>query len=179
MAAVARFERPRLWEYGLVAVVVGIAIVLIVQVTGSPAIPASAHDLVMPMCAMFTLTAGVWFLMAVVRNAVVLFGRASVAYFRDYRDANAPEEWIERPARNFNNLMQVPALFYVAALTIIVSGKPDIAQVGLAWTFVGFRLAHSIIHITVNYVPLRFAFYASSCIVLAVMWTRLAFPGSV
>jgi hypothetical protein len=178
MATVTRPERPRLWEYGLVAVIVGIAIVLIVQVTGPPAAPTSAQDLVAPMCAMFALTAVVWFLMAVVRNTVVLFGKASVAYFRDYRDANAPEEWIERPARNFNNLMQVPALFYVAALTIIVAGKPDMAQVGLAWSFVGFRLAHSIVHIAINYVPLRFALYASSCIILAVIWVRLAFPGS-
>ncbi|MEQ1784480.1 MAG: MAPEG family protein [Hyphomonadaceae bacterium] len=178
MATVTPLERPRLWEYGLVAVIVGIAMVLIVQVTGPPGAPARAQDLVLPMCAMFALTAVVWILMAVVRNAVVLFGKASVAYFRDYRDADAPEEWIERPARNFNNLMQVPALFYVAALTIIVAGKPDMAQVGLAWIFVGFRLAHSIVHIAINYVPLRFALYASSCIVLAVMWFRLAFPGS-
>lgn len=175
--AATSFQRPRLWEYGLVAAVLGVAIFMIALATSAPPAPASARDLITPMCAMFALTAVVWILMAVVRNAVVLFGRTSVAYFRDYRDANAPEEWIERPARNFNNLMQVPTLFYIAVLMSFLSKDIAATQASLAWIYVGFRASHSIIHIAVNYVPLRFAFYAGSCIVLAVMWARLAFPG--
>jgi hypothetical protein len=52
----------------------------------------------------------------------VLMGAASVEYFRDYKGL-PPREWIERPARTFNNLMQVPTLFYVVALLLIALRK--------------------------------------------------------
>jgi hypothetical protein len=57
-------------------------------------------------------TAAIWLLMVLSRNGAVLMGAASVEYFRDYKGLPA-RECIERPARTFNNLMQVPTLFYV------------------------------------------------------------------
>ena len=50
----------------------------------------------------------------------LLLGRASVRYYRDYAGANAPVEWIERPARTFDNPMQLPQLFHAGSLVLIV-----------------------------------------------------------
>src|SRR5262245_3372228 len=68
--------------------------------------------LLRPMFAMLGLTAIVWVLMIGFRNGAILRGLASPAYYVAY-NAAPPPDWIERPARTFNNLMQVPVLFYL------------------------------------------------------------------
>ncbi|MEQ1780372.1 MAG: MAPEG family protein [Hyphomonadaceae bacterium] len=167
-----RFERPTLFEYGLVGTVLAIGVAVIVWVTGWSAIGAS-NDIVLPLFAMFALTAFVWLLMVITRNAAVLFGAASVRYFRDY-NTDLPRDWVERPTRAFNNLMQAPVLFYIAGLLAAQLQLVDAPLVGLAWAFVIARVVHAVIFMVLNYVPLRFAFYAVSCIFLGVMWARIA-----
>jgi hypothetical protein len=166
-------ERPSLREYLAIAIVIAAGIVLIMWASTLAPVPAEPREIVVPMTAMFALTTAVWLLMVVSRNVAVLLGAASVKYFRDYGDG-APDEWIERPARCFNNLMQAPTLFYVVALLAIVLRSVDASQVSLAWIYVATRAVHTAIYILFNYVPLRFAFYTVSCITLAVMWARLA-----
>lgn len=165
--------RPSAREYFAVVMVICIGVALIVRAWNLPNVPADPQGIVAPMIAMFTLTAAVWLLMVIYRNGAVLLGAVTVRYFRDC-SADAPPEWIERPTRTFNNLMQAPTLFYVVALLMIVLRKIDASQVSLAWIYVATRAVHAAIYILFNYVPLRFAFYAASCITLAVMWARLA-----
>lgn len=166
-------ERPNLREYLAIAIVIAAGVAPVWWASTLASAPAESREIVVPMTAMFTLTSAVWLLMVISRNVAVLRGAASVKYFRDYGDG-APDEWIERPARCFNNLMQAPTLFYVVALLAIVLRSVDASQVSLAWIYVASRAVHTTIHIVFNYVPLRFASYAVSCITLAVMWARLA-----
>ncbi len=128
--------------------------------------------LVSPMAALFTLTALVWFIMVVVRNVAVIRGYASIGYFADYKSDIPTDDRFERPARTFNNLMQVPLLFYVICLLMLVVKEVDNVQIILAWAFVAFRCVHAIIYMAINWVPYRFATWASSCIILAVLWFR-------
>jgi hypothetical protein len=123
--------------------------------------------------ALVLLTALVWLAMLLARNVSVALGKASVRYYQNYRD-EAPPEWIERPARTFMNLLEVPVLFYVACLLMLATHTCDAAQLALAWIFVAARAAHAIIYIGVNHVPTRFAVYVAGCVTLAVIWTRLA-----
>ncbi len=167
-------ERPSLREYLAIAIVIVAGVVLVARASTLPEASAEPREIVAPMVAMFALTAAVWLLMVVSRNVAVLLGAASVKYFRDFDEASAPDEWLERPARSFNNLMQAPTLFYVVALLVIVLRSVDASQVSLAWLYVVTRAIHAAIYILFNYVPLRFAFYAVSCVTLAVMWARLA-----
>lgn len=164
-------SRPSLGEYLAVGAIIAAGAAAIVSLSGRPAL-VEARDLAYPMIAMFALTAAVWLLMVISRNGAVLFGAASVRYFRDY-NTDPPGEWLERPARTFNNLMQAPTLFYVVALLSIALRNIDASQVALAWMFVATRAAHAAVYILFNHVPTRFAFYAVSCIALAVMWARL------
>jgi hypothetical protein len=126
-----------------------------------------------PMFALVALTALVWLLMVIVRNASVLRGLVSAKYFVDYR-SNPPAEWAERPANTFNNLMQVPTLFYVVCLLMMQTGQLDHAQVWLAWIFPAARLLHAIAYIGWNRLPSRFASWVAGCITLGVIWTRFA-----
>lgn len=165
--------RPSIAEYLAVGAIVTAGVASNVVVTRGSIVPADTRELLLPMLAMFALTAAVWVLMVVFRNGAVLLGAASVIYFRDYK-SEKPEEWIERPARAFNNLMQAPMLFYVVALLMTAVPWADRAQVSLAWIYVASRAIHAVIYIGFNYVPFRFASYAVSCITLGTMWARLA-----
>jgi len=75
-------------------------------------------------------------------------------------------------ADNYNHLMEQPTIFYAAALAIAVAGHADGWAVHFAWVYVGLRVLHSLVQVTVNIVNLRFLLFALSTITLAVMVVR-------
>ncbi|MFZ0266813.1 MAPEG family protein [Caulobacter sp.] len=79
---------------------------------------------------------------------------------------------VRQAADNYNHLMEQPTIFYAAALAIQVAGHGDALAVNLAWAFVGLRVLHSLIQVSVNIVPLRFLAFALSTIALAWMVVR-------
>lgn len=72
--------------------------------------------------------------------------------------------------RNFMNLLELPVLFYVAALMYYVAGRVDEIALALAWTYVGLRAVHSLIHLSYNKVTHRLVAYAASNVVLLAFW---------
>jgi hypothetical protein len=44
----------------------------------------------------------------------------------------------------------------------------------LAWTYVGLRVAHSLVHVTVNKIMLRFAIFIAASLVLLALAARAA-----
>jgi hypothetical protein len=160
-------------SYSAAAVIIGSAVAWVVAVVTRTPRAATSEALIMPMVALFTVTVLVWLTMLVVRNTAVIRGRASVRYYEDYQ-SSVPDERIERPARTFNNLMQVPTLFYVACILMLVTKQADEAQVMLAWTFVALRGLHALVYMVLNWVPYRFAVWTSSFITLCVIWFRFA-----
>ena len=149
------------------------AAVLVAVVRAAPAPVAQGAALIRPVVALVALTAIVALLMGAYRNVAVIRGAASVRYFRTYT-ADSPAEWVERPARAYMNLLELPVLFYVVCLLMLTTGRFDSIQVSLAWVFVAARCAHAFIHVAFNYVPLRFAAFVAGVATLAVMWTRFA-----
>jgi len=133
--------------------------------------PVPPDALLGPMIAMFWLTALVWLVMVLARNIAVVRGAASIQYYTDYH-SDVPDERIERPARAFNNLMQLPTLFYVVCLLMFVTKRADAAQVTIAWTFVAFRLLHAAVYVLFNHVPYRFAFWMGGFLALCFLWFR-------
>ena len=129
--------------------------------------------LIEPLVALVGLTGVVWVLMVLFRNYAFIRGRVSERYFRTFT-VDSPPEWVERPTRAYMNLLELPILFYVVSLLMLVTQKFDSVQVSLAWLFVATRSAHAFIYIVFNYVPLRFVSYLSGVITLAVLWARFA-----
>ncbi len=111
--------------------------------------------------------------MVVYRNFALIRGAASRRYFQTFT-TNMPAEWVERPARTYMNLLELPVLFYVVCLLMLTTGGFDTVQVTLAWIFVITRYVHAFIYIGFNYVPLRFTAFLTGVITLAVIWTRFA-----
>ncbi|MDR6624006.1 MAPEG family protein [Caulobacter segnis] len=75
-------------------------------------------------------------------------------------------------ADNYNHLMEQPTIFYAAALAIQVAGHADGMAVHLAWVYVGLRVLHSLVQVSINLVALRFLLFAVSTGVLAGMVVR-------
>jgi hypothetical protein len=136
-------------------------------------VAAPGQALLPPMLALVMLTTLVWLVMVVVRNVASMTGRVAPQYYVDYA-SHPPREWIERPARTFNNLMQLPTLFYVVCVLGLVMGNVDRAQIALAWFYVASRTAHAIVYIGWNHVPHRFTSWIASCVALGVLWFRFA-----
>lgn len=136
--------------------------------------PVDPRALLQPLIALVGLTGVVWVLMFIVRNLAVARGAAKIRYYQAYRESEAPNEWIERPARAFMNLLEVPVLFYVLCILMLITRVCDAAQVQLAWVFVGLRALHALIYVGINHVPSRLGAYMSSGAALVVMWFRFA-----
>jgi hypothetical protein len=74
----------------------------------------------------------------------------------------------------FQNQLELPILFYVLAILVLVTRQADVWFVLLGWAFVALRLLHALVHTTSNHVPTRFNLFAASAIVLMVMWAYFA-----
>ena len=85
---------------------------------------------------------------------------------------NVPGE-VRIPNRNYMNLLELPVLFYLACITLVVTAKVEPWSVGLAWAFVLLRIAHSIVHLTYNNVFHRLRIFALSATVLLALWIRI------
>jgi len=77
-------------------------------------------------------------------------------------------------ADNYNHLMEQPTVFYALALTLALIGQGSGLNAGLAWTYVGLRVVHSLIQATVNVVLVRFAVFMLASIVLLMMTVHAA-----
>lgn len=134
---------------------------------------AVGEDLVAPILALVGLTFVVLVAAAVVRNVAVMRGTASPSYYVSYRD-EPPSEVLERPARTYGNLLELPILFYLVCVLQMITEATDSVQVDLAWLFVAMRLLHAAAYIGFNSVPYRFALFFGGVITVATMWIRFA-----
>ena len=74
----------------------------------------------------------------------------------------------------FANQFEVPVLFYVLVILLIVLHHAGWLFVVLAWVFVLFRILQAGIHVTGNNMLWRGQAYAVSVVVLFVMWVIFA-----
>lgn len=79
---------------------------------------------------------------------------------------------VSLPNQNYINLLELPVLFYVVCLVLYVTKNVDALVIYLAWTYVGFRLIHSVVHLTSNHIFQRFCVFAISAFILIAMWVK-------
>ena len=122
-----------------------------------------------PMGALALLTFAVLGLIPLRRFRAAFAGQVGPDDFKFGESRRVPGH-VSIPNRNYMNLLEVPMLFYVAGLMYYVAGKVDGVALAVAWTYVGLRAIHSLIHVTYNNVMHRLAAFALSNLVLAVSW---------
>jgi hypothetical protein len=134
----------------------------------------SFQPILLPLLAMVLLTFVVWVYMYVLRLTEI--SRKSIEP-QDLADRSRSQQLLTdsaNPSNNLKNLFEMPVLFYVAVMLSLVLLIQDRLLVQLAWGFVALRILHSVVHCTYNRVMHRFTAYAISCLILALIWIRLA-----
>ena len=107
---------------------------------------------------------------AIIKGGIVYDPMKPVADF----NAQIPPQ-VRWKADNYNHLMEQPTLFYAVALGLTFRGAEGGINTVLAWTYVGLRIVHSLVQVTVNKVMLRFAIFMAASVVLLAMTIRAAF----
>jgi len=128
--------------------------------------------MVYPMVAMVLLTfvIGIWMLR--LRIKAVKEGVLNPGYFLLNRGAKLPDG-LAKVTQHYANLFEMPVLFYVACLAVIVTRNTDWLSLGLAWLFVAARVAHAYIHTGYNGLKHRRSAFLVGTVVLALLWLRL------
>lgn len=130
--------------------------------------------LLLPLLAQVLLTFLVWFYLFARRIPEIMQKKIDVRKLRDRASSHALLPDSAAASNNLKNLFEMPILFYVAILLALLLLVQDQLMVLLSWAYVGARFAHSLIHCSYNDVNHRFAAYAVSCVVLLLLWIRLA-----
>jgi hypothetical protein len=125
--------------------------------------------LVWPAAALVLLTYVALFTVARRRVAAMRSGRLSLDYFRTNRGAEPPDDAVQA-VRQYENLFELPVLFYALLAILIAIPFVDIVLLVLAWIFVALRYAHAAVHLGANDVMLRFRTFSAGAAVLAAMW---------
>ncbi len=106
---------------------------------------------------------------AITKNKIVYDPHRSAEEFHAQLPARV--RW---KADNYNNLMEQPTLFYAVTLTLALLGEGAGLNTGLAWLYVGLRIAHSLVQAMLNVVMLRFFIFMAASFALLVMSIRAA-----
>jgi len=129
----------------------------------------------LPFFGMLLLTLSVWLYMYYLRLSFL-----TRSYIDPQRAAtnqqmlNIVPTRVNLPSENFNNLFELPVLFYAVCLYLYVNGQVDATYLVLAYVFFVFRIIHSVIHCTYNRVMHRFYAYTLSSFSL---WAMILIAG--
>ena len=81
---------------------------------------------------------------------------------------------VQWKAHNYNHLMEQPTLFYAIALTLALIGAGGHLNLWIAWAYVAFRVAHSLVQATTNVVRWRFLLFLGGSICLVALTLHAA-----
>jgi len=78
---------------------------------------------------------------------------------REKKELEVLPRKVRQVADNYNHLHEQPVIFYALVFYVHLCGQADPTNVALAWTYVGFRVAHSLFQALVNFIPVRFVLF--------------------
>jgi hypothetical protein len=131
-------------------------------------------DIFAPFVGTMLLTLVVWLYMYARRIPFVLSRKLSPQQMtRPELERLSPPQ-VANPSDNLKNLFELPTIFYAVVLYLYATMQVDAYYVAAAWIFFAFRILHSVVHCSFNFVPLRFWLYVTSALALWFMVLRVA-----
>src|SRR6476659_10350364 len=122
----------------------------------------------LPLFVEVLLTFGVMFGMMYFRTSTLRRGETRLQDI-SLREPNWPKRATQF-GYAFANQFELPVLFYVLTILVIITRHADLLFVVLAWIFVVMRWMQALVHVTNNNVRVRGGFYGIGAIVLVIMW---------
>ena len=129
-------------------------------------------SLVYPMASLVFLTFIMMYLLWFLRVQAVRAKKISPGYFKLNKGGELPDNVIA-VSQNYDNLLELPMLFYAACIIAIILNQSAEYFVIHAWVFVALRFIHSYIHTTYNHILHRLYVFALSGFVLLSMWVKI------
>jgi hypothetical protein len=120
------------------------------------------------------LTIVVWFYMYARRIPFIFRAKLTPQQLTPSEFARLSPPEVANPSDNLKNLFELPTIFYAVVLYLYAAQQVDGLYLGAAWVFFVFRVLHSVVHCTFNFVPLRFWLYVASALALWFMVLRVA-----
>ncbi len=128
-------------------------------------------SMLLPVFAQVALTFALGTWLAAARFLSIRSGTARVKDIALGQPAWPPQ--VIKISNCYANQFEMPLLFYVLAVLVVLTGTSDSVMIGLAWGFVALRIVHAAIHTTRNDVRYRFYVFLAGSSLLAVMWLIL------
>ena len=132
----------------------------------------SFNALLVPLFVQVALTFGLAYWAGVLRVQVV---RSGTVKARDI--ALGQPGWPEQATKVINayhNQLELPFLYYLLIVMVMVVSPATPGMVLLSWLFVISRLFHALIHVTTNNVSRRFFVFLAGAVILTLMWLIFA-----
>lgn len=127
-----------------------------------------------PVLATMLLTLVVWVYMYSRRLPFIFSSGLDAKQMTPLELARVSPPHVSNPSDNLKNLFEMPTVFYAVVLYLYATNQVDFSYVVAAWVFFAFRVLHSLVHCTFNFIPLRFALYVISAGALWFMVLRAA-----
>ena len=101
-----------------------------------------------------------------------LTGIVQIKQFRIY-EGEFPTNF-QSARQHYKNMFEMPILFYILCILLIINNNYSQFDVILAWGFVLFRVLHSLARIPNRDVNLRFGLFTGSFIMLVIGWINFS-----
>ena len=101
-----------------------------------------------------------------------LTGKVHVKQLRIY-DGVFPKHF-QSARQHYKNMFEMPILFYILCILLIINNNYTQFDVIIAWGFVLFRVLHSLARIPNRDVNLRFGLFSGSLIMLVIGWINFS-----
>ena len=124
-----------------------------------------------PVIAQVVLAFAVYVVLGIRRSEAVRSGAAKVGQFRT---RTTEPDVSATAANNVLNQFELPVLFYVGCLALLMITGVSYLTLTLAWLFVLTRYCHAWVHLTSNYLRLRSALFFAGAVLVALLWLCLA-----
>ena len=125
-----------------------------------------------PMVSMVLLTFIVGLIAAWARFCGVRSGEVKFKYFKLMQGQEVPER-VTVTTRCFNNMFEVPVLFYVACALHISLGVEGLPGLVCAWLFVVLRYVQAFVHLSNNHFLHRMLAFWMSFMCVLLLWMNL------
>jgi hypothetical protein len=131
-------------------------------------------NILLPALALVCWTLVMWVWMYATRIPAMKAANIDPARMKEKKELDVLPRKVRQVADNYNHLHEQPVIFYALVFYCHLAGQADSTNVMLAWTYVGFRVAHSLFQALVNFIPVRFALFALGSLALMAIAVRSA-----
>jgi hypothetical protein len=130
------------------------------------------HPILAPALALVCWTLVMWVWLYATRIPAMKAAGLDPNKIAEKKDLDVLPRKVRQVADNYNHLHEQPVLFYALLVYTQLAGTTDTINLGLAWAYVGFRVAHSLQQALVNFIPVRFALFALGSFMLMALAIR-------